>query len=172
MLRLCTPRSCKAPLIIFSAILSQCLTACVAVQIQAPKTTRFTEASYSPPATPFEKVESEKVDTAWRSTDTGNTIAYLSECANSSSGLQQLQSEVVAALENAKLQSSTSTSFNDRDALRSTWSGSVEGQQVKLTSLVFRKNGCSHTLMYAGPEGKFSNELTIFEQFTERFRIP
>ncbi len=154
-------------------ILALFASACVSVELPSSKSRKSTDMIYKAPAAPFEELKSDSADKVWLSTRTGNTISFLSECENSADpSLKQLETDSFSALGSPEIESTAHMSFNGREALQSTATGSVDGVAIKLKLLVFKKNNCSYTLSYGGVAKNFSFELKHFDEFTQGFKVP
>lgn len=148
-------------------------TACVSVELPSTKSRKSTDMVFNTPAAPFEELKSESADKVWLSTKTGNTISFLSECENMADpSLKQLENDSLSALGNPQIESTSPMSYNGREAVQTTATGSVDGVAIKLKLLVFKKNNCSYTLSYAGVAKNFSSELKRFDDFVKDFKVP
>ena len=146
---------------------------CVSIELPGSKSKPAQNVAYNPPHAPFRDLKGGGFDKAWLSEKTGNTIAYISDCGNGNDpSLQQIEAESLSSLNNLQTLSSEEVSFNGRAALSSTSAGTLDGVPVRLSLLVFKKNGCNFTLSYGGTEKQFSSEVSQFEDFKRNFKAP
>lgn len=146
---------------------------CVSIELPGAKSKPAQNVAYTPPTTPFKDLKGAGFDKAWLSEKTGNTIAYTSDCGNGNDpSLQQIEAESLSSLNNLQTISSEEISFDGRAALSSTSSGTLDGVPVRLSLLVFKKNGCNYALSYGGTEKQFSSEISQFENFKRNFKAP
>jgi len=160
-------------------IVSQFLLGCVSVdQILIPPVPKkaeglqFTSPS-SYPKSDFKEVKNSTVDLAWQNTKNGNTIAYLSECnPKTDPSLKAMEAENLAALTNVEIVETNDTNYNEREALISTVNGQVDGVEVRIRQVIFKKNGCNFTLSYVGRRKFFDKDEKTFKLFVEGFKAP
>lgn len=145
---------------------------CVSVNIKPSAPTRSSDYKLREPQAPFVKMTNEQADQAWQSSQSGNTIAVLSECSEQKDpSLLTLESETIQALTNYQVISSESFQFQDRGARRSLVEGTVDGIPVRMDVVVVKKNACSYTLTYMGRANGFEKDRSAFEQFLMGFEI-
>lgn len=148
------------------------INSCVSVGVEEPKTVRAQNMKYSPPKG-FNKIEASHVDVAWRKDSTGSTISLLSECElNSDSSLSQLQTSLLRDLKNSKRISEKELDYNQRKASRTYIKGNVDGVDIEMDFLVFKKNNCNFFLTYIGMPEHFKNDQNEFQNFIDRFQVP
>jgi hypothetical protein len=111
-------------------------------------------------------------DQAWISSKTGNIISYLSSCNGEDPELKVLEADSVSVLESGKVESSENLEFNHRQALLSHILGKVDGIEVFLEVLSFKKNNCYFTINYTGKKEQQSAEQFIFKSFLNSFKVP
>lgn len=142
------------------------------VQLPGGKTTAAKNVEFTQP-TGFREISNSEADKSWISDKTGNTISFFSECGGKSEPtLQSLENDSLAALTDSEIQSSAEINFNDRAARQSHARGKLDGVPVELALLVFQKNGCNYTLTYGGMAKSFASELSVFEDFKNKFKAP
>lgn len=152
-------------------IMSLLVASCISVNLPGRKSVPATGVEYSAPGAPFKSIDAAGSDKAWLSSDTGNTISFISDCGGSDPSLQQMETESLAALSNLDVKSDT-LMFNGREARSSVAQGTVDGIAVRLALLVFKKNNCNYTLSYGGVEKNFAPEQKHFEEFKAQFKAP
>ena len=154
-------------------ILNLLLSGCVSVKIGGAKGVPASGVVLEEPTAPFKEIKSANADRAWLSGKTGNTISYFSECGNSADpSLQQLQDDALTALVDYKVVKEQDLTFNDRAAHKVTAQGQVDGVDVQISLLVFKRNGCNFTLSYGGVQKNFSKEEAVFQKFNDKFKAP
>lgn len=146
---------------------------CVSVKLNDGKGKQAEDINLTPPAKPFAAVNSESADRAWQSAKSGNIIAFTSECSSAhDSSLNALTSESLGALTNIAILKEEHLSYNSREGLLTKAAGKVDGIDVKLTLLVFKKNGCNYVLSLSGRTSGFEADAPIFKEFLDNFRAP
>ena len=145
---------------------------CVSVNIGQSQTERSQKVRAEAPASPFKKQDSSNADQSWQSEKTGNTISYFSECAESSASLEFLATEFGSILQNAKVINSSTRFYNGREAFESVTEGRLDGIPMKISSLVFKKNGCSYLISYVARTDRFNTDEASFKTFIEKFQAP
>ena len=156
-------------------ILGLCVSGCVSVDtILAPAPPKKAEGlNYSEPAFDFKTIKNNTVDHAWQDSKNGNTIAFLSECnAKTDPSLKEMENENLAAMTNVEITENRDTTFNEREALFSTVNGQVDGVEVRMRLVLFKKDNCNYTLSYVGRKKHFAKDEKIFNDFVEGFKAP
>lgn len=147
------------------------LSSCVSIELPGSKPAPAKDVEFAAPAAPFSRLKNAKIDQAWISSESGNTISYFSDCKSDPS-LDSLTTQTLSALGDLKVISEKETSFNGREAKESLAEGRVDGVPVKLSILVFKKNSCNYTLTYGGTLANFPQETNTFEMFKSQFKAP
>lgn len=148
------------------------LTSCVSVSLGPNKAGRASNVKYSAPAVPFGRMTDSNADIAWQSSKTSNTISYFSECPQSDSALESIADEFHSILTGAKVTDRKSNFFNGREAVWTQTIGKLDGIDMKISSVVFRRNGCSYLVSYVARKDRFDEEESTFTKFVEGFRAP
>ena len=149
------------------------LTACVSVNLGPKKGQRSDNVAYKAPAAPFVAIDARGADSAWQNAANGNTISYHSVCNDPTDpSLEDIQKELISALEEARVLRSASTRHDGREALSSETEGLVDGVATRLETLVFKKNNCIYTLTYVGVAKSFPDDLERFQEFLKSFEAP
>ncbi len=163
----------KHPKALFLLLLYFLLNGCVSVNLPSSSGWKAPTVEFKAPPKPFVPMENKNADKAWISEKNGNTISYLSECGSPvDPPLQQIEADTLNFLENLKIISSDSKTFNGRESLETLAQGNVDGVPVKMRVLTFKKNNCSYSLVYGGVKDKFNSEVSYFEQFLKGFKAP
>lgn len=160
----------RSAIFLFLTLLS-CVS-CVSVNLGAGKTTRAKAVQFIDPNGPFERLKDPNADAAWQSRRTGNTLSFFSECPQVDSTLEALSDEFSSILRDAKVIERKSGFFNARESLASESEGKIEGIEMRLASLVFKKNGCSYLISYIARKSHFESERTTYENFLQGFKAP
>lgn len=153
--------------------LGSLFTGCISLQLPGSKNQRAKNVQTLDPVKPFKKIKADNADQTWISSNTGNTISFLSECGNANdTSLQIIESESLGAISNLSRNKTQELNYNGRQAQQTEATGEVDGVKVKIVLLVFKKNGCSYLISYGGVEKDFDQELSHFETFKENFKAP
>ncbi len=146
---------------------------CVTVDVGGPKSAPAKNVTYSEPALPFKPSSSKSSDRLWISTESGNSISYLSDCGGAQEpSLEQLENEALASLVDLKIVQTEKFPYNSREALKTIAEGKVDGVKVKLSLLTLKKNNCNYTLIYGGIAKTFDKEQKHFQTFIDNFKAP
>ncbi len=158
---------------IFFAFIFLTLAGCVTVDVGGSKAKSARNVKFEKPGSPFASSSDGTGDQTWISEKTGNSISYLSECERQVElNLEQLESEALSVLEKMKIEKSERLGFNGREAVRTVASGKVDGVDVKMQLLTFKKNNCNYSLSYGAVSSKYDLELSQFDQFMKGFQAP
>ena len=147
------------------------LSACVSLKF-SPQTQRSNKVDYKPPVSPFILTQSDSADVAWIDQETGNIISYQSICNESlDPDLNTILKKSTLGLTNKKILKRTSMDYNARKADRITVSGQMDGVDVRLEFVLFKKNACSYTLSFVGLPEHFNKATEVFNQFVKEFKV-
>jgi hypothetical protein len=138
----------------------------------SPDVTKSRKVVFTNPAAPFAPTDIAPADQAWKSSKTGNTISYFSECSRDQVPLERMRDDVLLSMPEAKVVSNESRNFDDREALDSTIEGKLEGIPVRIRLLVYQKNGCRYSLSYSCRTSTFDREVSSYQEFEKGFRAP
>lgn len=146
--------------------------ACVSVNL-APKHVPAEKYEFKAPPEPFEELESDQIKKAWQNKTNGNSISIFSNCDDTSDpSLDYLQKELLSVLEDQVVEKKEKATFNQRASLTTTTQGKMDGVQVKMKTMTFKKNYCSFSLNYVGTIKRFDEDLQTFNKFINEFRVP
>lgn len=149
------------------------LVSCISVSLPESKTVRSEQVRFRAPASPYKKSKEAHLDAFWSNPANGNSISYLSDCGKGSDpSLDTILKGVIAGLESPKIMSSETHPYNQREALKSTVLGKVDGVPTQLKLTVFKKNGCIYILTYVALKKTFALDEPIFSDFERRFSVP
>lgn len=155
-------------LIPFTAVV---LSSCVSVKL-TPDVQKAKGLSYRAPGGAFSEVSLPAADKAWKSSKTGNTISYFSECSGGTPSLEQMRDDVMGSLPKAQILASDVIQHDDREGLLSLIEGRLEGIPMRISLLVYVKNGCRYSLSLTGRKTVFDSELPEFTAFEKGFKAP
>lgn len=157
---------------IFLTVFFLPLCSCVSVKIASEGPTKSKDILLTAPNNDFEKIKTEGSDVTWLNRKNGNSISYYSECnlANDIS-LQSIQNESFSALSDVNILNTQNVIYNDRDSLQTDADAAIDGVPIKISVVIFKKNGCNYTLTYAGRKEKFALNQTEFKKFVQDFRV-
>jgi hypothetical protein len=158
----------------FAVFAAVTLVSCVSVNIgDNSKSMKSETVTFRAPAAPFTTFKTDYVDSAWKNSKNGNSISFLSECNSSADpSLETIYQGLISSINRARSLNKKSYTFNNREALRSTVSGYVDGVQSQFDLIVFKKNNCTYILSYVATEKNFSENLSAFDTFAENFVVP
>lgn len=154
-------------------ILFTLMSACVSVNVRPPASKRAADLQFVDPAKPFKKQSNDNADNVWQSQKTGNTIAVISECKTPIEvPLQSLENDTIYAMTDAKILNTSEITYNDRAAIETTASGLMDGIDIQMKVVTFKKNSCNFILTYVGRSKNFVPEESVFENFLKGFIAP
>jgi hypothetical protein len=146
---------------------------CVSVNVGAGLSEKSADLKFTEPGEPFVKKNDSISDRLWTSSDSGNSISYLSECTlKTDPSLEFLQTDYISVLRNPVILQSQIIQYNQREGIRFRSKGALDGVPVQFESLIFKKNNCNYTLTYGGREKNFEKEKNYFENFLKDFVVP
>lgn len=158
----------KLILFLISTLFSSCISIGLNKSPEPAKDIKFDN-----PKSPFESVKSKTGDKVWMSTNSGNSISYISDCSQQSDpSLNSLESDALSGVENLKILESIDFNYNQRFAKSTIAQGTLDGIAIKIKIISFKKNNCNYNLLYTGVADKFDKEITYFDKFKESFVAP
>ncbi len=160
----------KAILIISILLIAS---SCVTVKLGSTEGHKAVGVSIREPSPPFERVNRQDVDAAFKNPVNGNVISYVSDCKDPADpSLDGIVSTLLTDLTDLKIEFSQNTTFRDRDARRVQAHGKVDGVESALDLLVFKRNDCIFILTYLGVKSAFAENRSEFDKFVEGFEVP
>lgn len=164
----------KHYILFFALALAFSLAGCVSVKLGTGAVKKSEDIKFKDVESPFKNITSthEKMDRAWQSSKTGNTIGFISECGGPTTPLATLENDVLSNVESLKIVSTERKLFNERESLNTWASGQVDGIPIQIKSVIFRKGECSYTITYMGRSKHFENEIAQFDKFLDGFVAP
>lgn len=148
-------------------------TACVSVQLptSSAKSKKATDYKYSDPGSPFHEADAKNSDRTWISSQTGSTISFFTSCSNSEPPIRNIRSNALQGIESISIKSEAPVSIGDREGLRSIIEGELEGIDITMDIVIFKKNTCSYQINYISLRQNFIKEKNSFETFFKNFRV-
>ncbi len=154
-------------------LLTFLLPACVSVNLPfSSKGHSAKNVSYQNPPANFVELKTQSGDKTWIEKDTKNTISFMSECGGADPSLDILSNEVHSVLAESEAKPSEKDVYNDREALFQESHGKIDGIQMKISSVVFKKNNCNYVLTYSGQSKNFEKHRNAFTEFLRGFKAP
>lgn len=146
--------------------------ACVSVQMPTSKGMKSKSIIFTAPNKPFQSSENKIMDAVWINDKNGNTISYQSECESKNEPtMEQLENDTVLSLQEISDKKSEMITYNQRNALASHISGTLDGVKVKIRQVSFLKNNCSYVINYFGVDSKFALDEKQFDIFLKDFKV-
>ena len=148
-------------------------TTCVTVKLTPDGGKRAEGVKLNEPNSPFTKESRDEVDAAWKNTQNGNVISYLSDCQDPTDPpLSQITTGVLTGLSDLSILSEKSVNIQGREGRRVHASGKVDGVPTEIDLLAFKRNHCIYLLSYVGVQQYFAVDQQAFERFIREFRAP
>lgn len=146
---------------------------CVSVKLAQQEAKRAIGVKFAEPGNPFQSDKSKDVDAAWQDPKTGNTISYLTDCADPNDPtLESIIQGALGGITELKYDKKDNTTFQGREARRVLVSGNVDGVMTKIDMLTFKRDNCIYILNYVGVEKSFAQDHAAFDKFVQGFRAP
>ncbi|MBK8201932.1 MAG: hypothetical protein IPK68_06305 [Bdellovibrionales bacterium] len=150
---------------------------CVSIDISKTNQVRDNNIKFHAPDLPYQVAPLASVDGAWRNTETGDSISYISECDSSTDpSLDSIHKGILQGIENLKIVSSEYKKYNSRQALFTTVNGELDGIGTQMQFVIFKKNQCIYVLTnisyMKGAHPKGATSSRDFQMFLEKFEVP
>ncbi len=158
-------------------LISGASNSCVSIDISKTNQVRDSNIKFHAPDKPYQVAPLSSVDGAWRNTETGDSISYISECDSSTDpSLDSIHKGILQGIENLKIVSSEYKKYNSRQALFTTVNGELDGIGTQMQFVIFKKNQCIYVLTNISyMKGANTNGATSsqdFQIFLEKFEVP
>jgi hypothetical protein len=135
--------------------------------------TKAKDFSFKEPGGAFRKLVGSTADHAWQSSKTNNTIAVNSTCQKYSNvSLADLTKNILAGIENLKVEDTTTTQFDGREGQHTHASGATDGVPIRIDLLTYKKNNCAYDITLIGLKKGFDDDHELFEEFLRGFHAP
>lgn len=150
---------------------------CVSIDISKTNQVRDSNVKFHAPDKPYHVTPLSSVDGAWRNSETGDSISYISECDSSTDpSLDSIHKGILQGIDNLKIVSSEYNKYNGRQALFTKVNGELDGISTQMQFVIFKKNQCIYVLTHISyirnenpTEATSSREFQIFLQ---KFEVP
>mgnify|MGYP001158783536 CR=1 FL=1 len=148
------------------------LTACVSVSIEKPRNSeKAKNYSMLSPSEPFQLKDKEPFDKFWLHPKNGNSISLQTACGPNDPRLSQLSHEALLGIEDLAELERDRFRYNGRGALETIHTGRVDGIEIKIATLVFKKNHCNYTLNYFGLKKYFDSNWKDYQAVKKNLRV-
>lgn len=158
-------------------LISVAFNSCVSIDISKTNQVRDNNIKLQAPDKPYQVVPLSSVDGAWRNTETGDSISYITECDNTADpSLDSIHKGILHGIENLRIVSSEYKKYNSRHALFTKVNGELDGIETQMQFVIFKKNQCIYVLTNISymksenPSGTTSPR--DFQMFLEKFEVP
>ncbi len=112
-------------------------------------------------------------DGAWLNKANGDSISYFSTCNDPSDpSLDSVARDLFSGVSELNIVNQSNPTFNGREALKMDAQGRIDGVVTRISTLVFKKNGCTYTLSHVGVSKTFDHDQVTFETFLKSFKAP
>lgn len=146
-------------------------TACVSSMLQGSPPTFSSEIRIADPKAPF-TLNRTSVFPSWKSSKSGNVITVISDCDPSStvslSGLHRMVEDSVSNLEVVKEEN---TMFQNKPAVFKVVRGEIDGHNIELESISFRRKSCGYVSTLSGKVGSLQQDEPEFNRFNSGFKF-
>jgi hypothetical protein len=162
-------RQLVATIIIFAAPFL--FVACVSSILKGSPPTFSSEVEYKDPTAPFAKLK-KSVYPSWKSQKTGNVISIVSDCdPNSSLSLAQLHRMVEDSLTGVQVVNEEGAFLQDKPALVKNIKGQLDGIDIELVSISFRRKSCGYVSSLSGKVGSIQQDRAEFDRFNQNLKF-
>lgn len=149
------------------------ISSCVTVNVGEETPHKSADIKFTLPKKPFEEHLTPSADKAWISSSTGNVISFISECPKGSDpSLDALTKESIQSLDHTEILEKEIISYNGREAIKTLTNGRIDGVELAMKTIIFKKNGCNYQIMLSGLTNKIVLESTQFDDFCREFKAP
>jgi hypothetical protein len=158
-------------------------TACVSVNLGSGKVEKSSGVSFAVPHVSFKPLDNNRADHAWNNSATGSTIAFQSNCGDTSDApLESIATDLFTDFEQSKDLRNERISFDGREALDREIEGKVDGVSTRVRAIIYKKNRCSYVLTFVAltkslvadtaNKAKINGDAAEFERFAASFKAP
>lgn len=157
--------------------------ACVSVNLGPGKVEKSSGVSFAAPVGSFKSLDNGRADAAWNNSATGSTIAFQSNCGDTSDApLESIATDLFTGFEQSKDLRNERISFDGREALDREIEGKVDGVSTRVRAIIYKKNRCSYVLTFVAltkslvadthNKAAINGDATQFEKFAASFKAP
>lgn len=157
------------PQIIGLLFFALCGNGCISVNIAPKSLQRAEKVSYKSPPAPFKELSSGSADKAWRNSENGNSITYVSECGDHGRIALKEVARTLLSSQGLTLQSQKTITHKGVEAVLSQGHQQNQSALVQVELLTFLKNDCLFNLAYLGKKSEFPKDQPAFQSFKEDF---
>lgn len=145
------------------------MVSCVSSLLKEKAPTFSKDIQFKDPQAGFVKVNL-SVYPAWKSSKTGNVISVISDCnENDVASLSSLHYLITSSIEEAKTTKQEPLTFKDKPALLYMTEGKLDGQDITIRSLSFKRKSCGYVSSLSGKPATIESDLNTFHSFNESF---
>lgn len=148
------------------------LTSCISVKVPLGPLEKIKDLEFQEPTSPYTQLVSDSADHSWISSDTGNTIAILSECKETALSLKDIAIDTAKAIDQFQIVKSEPQFVKKHPGHFVHTKGLVDNSKVEMSIITLQTSKCLLTLTYGGLEKNFAKENEIFEKFKASLVIP
>src|SRR3989338_7161543 len=147
------------------------LVSCVSSLLKEKPPTFSKEVSFLAPADPFVDLK-RSVYPSWKNRVTGNVISIFSDCQPGNPlSLTDLQRYMEESIDNATRLNEKTTPYQNKPALFRTIDGQVEGNQIQIRSLAFKRLNCGYLVSLSGKPEQLQQDKTSFDTFLKSLKF-
>ncbi len=143
------------------------LVSCVSSLLKEKAPTFSTEVKFKDPGPPFVKL-SQSIYPSWKNKSTGNVLSIFSDCQSGDThSLAELLRIIEDSVENSKKISESTSTFQNRPALRRSVRGEIDENQIQIKSMAFKKLNCGYVVSLSGKPDQLQLDEVALELFTQ-----
>lgn len=121
----------------------------------------------------WKRIKIEGGDLAFSNSVDDSTITVNSTCDERKMkySLKALSESLITGIKDKEAQSREDIRIDGQPALKTIYTGSLNGTPVKIETRVFKKNDCVYDFTYASSPSKFDEEAGVFDEFISQFKV-
>lgn len=129
------------------------------------------QVEFNNPEAPFVKT-STAIYPSWKNSKNGNVIALFSNCSEERDfSFSELHSYFEQALSSSTVVKEEQITFQGRPANSRIIKGLLDGKEIEINSLAFKRKHCGYVRSLSGKTGSLDSDLNVLEQFTNSLRF-
>lgn len=146
---------------------------CVSVSLPNKDLQPASGVSLREPLSPFHRHDLASVDAAWKNSQTGALISYISECGEDHRpAILKVREDVLRVLTEREVKNDVNLTYLGAQANRSITQGRLEGNIATVELLIFNKDNCNFILSLVTTPDHYLKDAPHFENFTRGFQTP
>lgn len=145
-------------------------THCVQIPLGNSKPKSYKKVDFKAPKD-FSPLKASSSDQAWIQNQSGNIISYRSECPTEVRNLQSFSENLRTDFTNEKLVTEKNFRFNNREAVRQSFTAEIESIKTAFDLVVFKKYGCLFIITHNGTLEALNKTADDFESFLSSFKV-